>query len=333
MAEYSLWLAADSNVTAQVYAEIISVESGGSSVVRAEGTAAGGSVQWSGIDLNSASFSSSAAGKALAAAIDQLATSVHNALLSPVAEAAPSEASPTETSMDSADTAESTPPAEAAAADSDEELQQLIAQAEEVVANGTGDADSLQSVSSGLQKVKAALTSKASLIQGGSDPTSGDQEVTAAKSELQAALTTLNEQTAASNTGSEEVAEPTGEKKSLLSSIDQRASEALGLLQKIQEMRAAFRGLKGDPNVGGSSAGSEQSTEDVSGIVMEGGQPLAGVEVIDKDSKVTAITAPDGSYTLKSLKAGKLSNLVLKKNGKQLGGWPSRAPARTTRSS
>ncbi|MCM3872272.1 MAG: carboxypeptidase regulatory-like domain-containing protein [Pyrinomonadaceae bacterium] len=310
--------ATDSNVTAQLYAEIISVESGGSSVVRAEGTSVGGSIQWSGIDLNSASFPSSATGKALAAAIDQLATSVHNALLSPVAEASPTEVSPAETSTDSGETTESTTPADAAAADADEELQQLIAQAEEVVANGSGDANSLQSVSSGLQKVKAALTSKASLIQGGGDPTSGDQEVAAAKSELQSALTTLNEQAAASSTSSEEVTEPTGEKKSLLSSIDQRASEALGLLQKIQEMRAAFQGLKGNTNVGDASEGSGQPTEDVSGVVMEDGQPLEGVEVIDKDSKVTAITAPDGSYTLKSLKAGKLSNLVLKKNGKQL---------------
>jgi len=314
--------AADSNVTAQVYAEIISVESGGSSVVRAEGAAAGGNIQWSGIDLNGASFSSSAPGKALAAAIDPLATSIHNALLSPVAEVSPAEVSPAETSTDSAETAESTSPVEAAAADADEELQQLIAQAEEVVANGSGDANSLQSVSSGLQKVKAALTSKASLIQGGGDPTSGDQEVAAAKSELQAALTTLNEQAAASNSGSEEVTEPTGEKKNLLGTIDQRASEALSILQKIQEMRAAFSGMKGDSSGGesgeGAVEGSEQATEDVSGVVMESGQPLAGVEVVDKDSKVTAITAPDGSYTLKSLKAGKVSNLVIKKNGKQL---------------
>ena len=246
--------------------------------------------------------------------------------------------SPAETSTDSSETAEATPPADAAAADADEELQQLIAQAEEVVANGTGDANSLQSVSSGLQKVKAALTSKASLIQGGGDPTSGDQEVAAAKSELQSALTSLNEQAAASNTISEEVTEPTGEKKSLLGAIDQRASEALGILQKIQEMRAAFRGMKGDAN-GGESAdsasveGSEQATEDVSGVVMEAGQPLAGVEVVDKDSNVTAITAPDGSYTLKSLKAGKISKLVLKKNGKQLAVGPGPSLERTTRCS
>ena len=76
--------ATDSNITAQLYAEIISVESGSVSVVRAEGTAAGGSIQWSAIDLNSASFSSSAPGTALAAAIESLATSIHQALLSPL---------------------------------------------------------------------------------------------------------------------------------------------------------------------------------------------------------------------------------------------------------
>lgn len=307
----------ESNVTAQLYAEIISVESGTVTVVRAEGTGAGGSIQWSGIDLNSASFSSSGPGTALTAATESLATSIHQALLGPVVEA-----SPAGTSVDSEGTVETTSPVDAAAADADEELQQLIAQAEELVASGSGDADSLQSVSSGLQKVKAALASKASLIEGG-DQTGGDQEVSAAKSELQAALTALNEQAASVSETGEEV-QPTGEKKSLLGAIDQRASEALGILQKIQEMRAAFRGMKGDPNGGEAAAegsdveASEQPTEDVSGVVMEEGQPLAGVEVSAKNSNVTAITGPDGSYTLKSLPAGKLSNLVLKKNGKQV---------------
>ena len=164
----------------------------------------------------------------------------------------------------------------------------MIAQAEEIVASGAGDAERLQSVSSGLQKLKAALGSKASLIEKGGDPTASDQEIAAAKTEIQAALTALNEQAASVDASSEEVTAPTGEKKSLLGTIDQRASEALGILQKIQEMRAAFRAIKEDPNAGDAAAegapveASEQPTEDVSGVVMEAGQPLAGVEVIDQ---------------------------------------------------
>jgi hypothetical protein len=69
---------------------------------------------------------------------------------------------------------------------------------------------------------------------------------------------------------------------------------------------------------GSTGETSEQATEDVSGVVMQAGQPLAGVAVTVEGSGVTAITGPDGSYTLKALPAGKLSTLVLKQNGKQL---------------
>lgn len=311
-----------SNITVQIYAEVISVESGAVNVARAEGTAAGNSIQWSKVDLNSAGFSATALGTAFAAAIDSLAASVHNTLLSPVADASPAGLSPAETLTDGGETAGSTSPAEVAAADADEELQQLIAQAEEVVANGTGDANSLRAVSSGLQKVKAALTTKASMIKDGGDPTNGDQEVAVAKSELQAALTSVTEQTT-SKTGLTEAAEPAGEKKSLLGTIEQRASEALGILQKIQEMRAALRGIKGGANGGESAEGtgiesSAQPTEDISGVVMDEGEPLAGVEVTVKDSGVTAMTGPDGSYTLKAVPSGRPSTLVLRKKGKQV---------------
>ncbi len=308
-----------SNITAQLYAEIISVESGAVSVVRAEGTAAGGGIQWSRIDLNSASFSSSGPGTALAAAIESLAVSIHQAMLTPLVEVAP-----VANSVSGAGTIEPTPPVDAAAADADEELQQLIAQAEEVVGSGAGDTDQLKSVSAALQKLKAVLTSKASLIEGGADPTESDQEIAAARTEMQAALTALTEHSAPVAANSEEVTPPTGEKKNLLGTIDQRATEVLGILQKIQEMRAAVRGAKEDPYVGDAGPegppleASEQPTEDVSGVVMQSGQPLAGVEVTDTDSDATAITAPDGSYTLKALPAGKLSTLILKKDGKQL---------------
>src|SRR6266545_2393516 len=305
-------------ITVQLYSEIISVESGAVSVVRAEGTAAGGGIQWSRIDLNSASFSSSGPGTALAAAIESLAVSIHQAMLTPLVEVAP-----VANSVSGAGTIEPTPPVDAAAADADEELQQLIAQAEEVVGSGAGDTDQLKSVSAALQKLKAVLTSKASLIEGGADPTESDQEIAAARTEMQAALTALTEHSAPVAANSEEVT-PTGEKKNLLGTIDQRATEVLGILQKIQEMRAAVRGAKEDPYVGDAGPegppleASEQPTEDVSGVVMQSGQPLAGVEVTDTDSDATAITAPDGSYTLKALPAGKLSTLILKKDGKQL---------------
>lgn len=51
---------------------------------------------------------------------------------------------------------------------------------------------------------------------------------------------------------------------------------------------------------------------------MQAGEAVAGVEVVDEASGIAAITGPDGGYTLKALPSGKLSNLALKKNGKQL---------------
>jgi hypothetical protein len=295
------------NVNARLYAEIISVESGAVTVVNAEGAGTGsgaamGAIQWSTIDLNSASFASSAPGAALAAAIESLANSLHEAITGPAAsgEAAPSNTTGTANPVDTA------------AAETEDELRQLIAQAEEVVASDSGDADRLKPLSSALQKLKSALVSKASLVESGGDSTQSDQEIAAAKNELQSALTVVTEQAASTSANSEEATPTTGEKKSLLSAIDQRAGEALGLLQKIQEIRAALKG--------GASASedSEQGTGDVSGVVMQEGQPLAGVEVTDQVSGLTAMTRQDGSYTLKGLAAGKLSNLVLKKNGKQL---------------
>lgn len=313
-----------SRVTARLYAEIISVESGTVSVVNSEGTGAGtgaatpGAIKWSAIDLNSASFASSAPGTALAAAIESLARTLHQALAAPAPSVEDSAATTSSSAADSVSSVNS------AAAEADDELRQLIAQAEEIVANGSGDTDRLKPVSSALQKLKSALASKASLIEGGADPASSDQEIAAAKNELQSALTVVTEQAASTSANSEEVTPQTGEKKSLLGAIDQRATEVLGILQKIQEMRAAVRGAKEDSYVGDASAegspieASEQPTEDVSGVVMQLGQPLAGVEVIDTDSDATAITAPDGTYTLKALPAGKLSTLILKKDGKQL---------------
>lgn len=289
----------ETSAAIQLYADIISVETLSVKTVRVEGTSA-------------------EKDQALSNAIGQLAELVHEAIVSPERDPAP------EPGPESGDASQQDDPKDVVAAESDEELQQLIAQAEEVVASGAGDTERLKPVSSALQKLKTALASKASRIEGGADPTGSDQEIAAAKNEMQAALTTLNEQAASVAANSEEAAAPTGEKKSLLGIIDQRAGEVLGILQKIQEMRAAFRGAKEDPNVGDAAPEgsplevSEQPTEDVSGVVLQSGQPLAGVEVTEQDSDATTITGPDGSYTLKALPAGKLSNLVLKKNGKQL---------------
>jgi protocatechuate 3,4-dioxygenase beta subunit/TolB-like protein len=303
-----LSLTADEQITAQVYLEIITVETGETSVIRSEGSGGPGAIEWSTIDLNKTSYSSSPVGKALTSAIDSLVMQLHQALSAPV-DSTSSEAT-SETPTSSIDTA---------TAETDEELQQLIAQAEEVVSSGSGDESTLTSVREGLRKLKTALTTKASAIEGGGDPTAADQEIASAKSELQSVLSTLAEQAQVSS-GSESVeGEATsGEKRSLLGMIDKYAGEAIGILQKIQEMRSAYRGATAEAAVEGEQVEVSEATEDVSGVVLEMGQPLAGVEVVDKETEVKAITGPDGSYTLIGLPAGKLTTLVIKKDGKQL---------------
>ena len=302
-----------SNVKARVYAEIISVDSGAVSIVNAEGTGASGGggsrgELWRAIDLNSPSFASSAPGAALTAAIDSLANSLHQTIYTQ-----PSDG-PSAASENSGETTEPAPSTETASAESDDELRQLIAQAEEIVANSSGDTERLRPVSSALDKLKAALVSRASGIENGADPTKSDQEIAAAKTELQSAVTVVTEQSASSSANSEEATPAAGEKKSLLGKIDQRASDVLGLLHKIQELRAGIRGVQ-DGATPGDGTGQ---TEDVSGVVMQEGDAVAGVEVVDEVSGIAAITGPDGGYTLKALPSGRLSNLVLKKNGKQL---------------
>ena len=223
------------SVNARLYAEIISVESGTVDVVNGQGSGTGtaataNGIQWSAVDLNGTGFTSTAPGSALASAIDSLAKSIHESIGAPApaaTEGSPPTTNPTVTSE----------PAEAvdtAAPEADQELQQLVSQAEEFVASGSGETEGLKPVSSALEKLKSALTSKASQIEAGADATAADAEIASARTELGTALTSATEAAAGAETGSAEGAAPTGEKKGLLGSIDKVATEALGILQKIQ---------------------------------------------------------------------------------------------------
>src|SRR5688500_6260170 len=172
---------------------------------------------WRAIDLNKASLASSAPGAALTVAIDSLANSLHQAI-----HAQPSDGI-SAASENSGETTGPAPSADTAAAESAVESRQLITQADQIAANSSGDTESLMPVSSALDKLKTALASRASVIQNGADPTNSDQEIVAAKTELQSAVTVVTEQSASSSANSEEATPATGEKKSLLGKIDQRA--------------------------------------------------------------------------------------------------------------
>lgn len=278
--------------------------------------------------------------QALSSAIEQLAESIHQAIVSPVSEAAAPEESPQDTSGATHQPDNSAASAEVDAAETDEELQQLIAQAELLVADGSSaSGERLSSLSKALESLKAALEAKATLLEEGKDATSADQEIAQQKDILQNSLSSLveSEMPGAADAPGEQVEQDeqaSGEKKGLLARIDGYAGEALSIIQKIQEIRAAFRGAIGNSEqieTSGSAStdevplsgeevplSTEESTEEISGVITEMGEPVAGVTVTEPESGASAETDSNGSYALEGIPAGRLAKLVVMKSGKQM---------------
>jgi len=287
----------DASASVQLYADVVSVETSGIKSVRAEGI---------GSDKD----------KALQNAIGQLAELIHQAIISPAPENEQPQA-PDDISTES-------DPKDVDAAESDEELQQLIAQAETLVTDGSnGNAERLASLSESLATLKAALKSKATLLEAGKDTESADQKIAAQKEKLQAALSSLSQDESSGQSDDTQIEQPSGEKKNMLARINEYAGEALGIIQKIQEMRAAFRsGSKGDHLEGVSepdpASPAMEPTEEISGVVTEMGEPVGGVTVTEPESGANATTDSDGSYALQGVAAGRLTNLVLTRSGRQL---------------
>ncbi|HEX6624557.1 MAG TPA: carboxypeptidase regulatory-like domain-containing protein [Pyrinomonadaceae bacterium] len=319
-------------VVAQVYAEVVSVEDGELRGVRAEGGGAD-------------------AGAALNAAVEKLAAEVYRAVVSPSGDAAdgaqappPSgESDPEAPAPSSADegaapaTAETQGESDAEAAgavEADEALQQLIAQAESLAASGAGSADSLGALNRALEGLQRALAAKAARLEQAQDTARADADIASRRQELEGAVSRLTEEAAAAGTtdagdGAAEGEQTSGEKKKLTTSINDFLGESLSILQKIQEMRALLRGAGEeqssaggdvgaggeDGDAGGASAPAEEATEEVSGVVTEGGEPVEGLSVTEAESGRSTTTGADGTYTLKGVPAGRLTNLVLTKAG------------------
>jgi hypothetical protein len=320
----------ETRATIQIYADVISMETSKQTSSRAEG--AGSQQSNKQVDLNSINFTSnefrnSAIGQALSSAIEQLATAVYQAMTAP--QETPQAINPTPTESNPASDTSSTSPTEAAqSAETDEELQQLIAQAEAITSNNAGaSTDSLNAINQGLQNLKAALTAKAQLLEQAKDTTPADQQIMMRKQELQTAISTAMQQVSTSDP-STTVQQPTGEKKNLLASIGGYLGDAVGIMQKIQEMRSLLRSgnesYSSNQNTptytgGDQSIPYEEPTTEVNGVVTEGGSPVEGATVTEPESGATATTDSNGSYKLKGVAAGRLAKLVIAKTGKQVG--------------
>lgn len=315
----------ETKIGVQLYASITSMESATDNNVRADGsgTQKGPVAELSSVDLKTAGFRGSALDQALSAATEQLASAIHDAI---AASASTTAATITTTSDSSAGTTD-TEAAQAAAAD--QELQQLIAQAESTLAgNPNSSTENINALRQALEGLKSALAAKASSLQENKDTGAADQEIATRKQEMQTALASLTAEASASDASAQ--IQPSGEKKSLLARIGDFAGEATSLLQKIQELRSALRSLREDQSANQGApqdptspqdpgAQTEQTTGEVTGTVTEDGNPVGGAVVSTQETDASATTDINGLFTLKGLSPGRLVQLTVTKNGRTIG--------------
>jgi hypothetical protein len=309
------------SVLVELYADVITIGTGEVSSMRSEGTAggAGPTIDWRSVRAGAGSTQATPLEQAISMAAEKLASSLHQAINSPPAaaaqteiEAPPSEATPTSS------------PVQQSSMNEDDELQQMIAQAESLISGETaGNDQSFEALKQALSSLKAGLESKAGLMEQAGDTSQADREISAGKEGLRAALSALTEQAASSDASAAESQPSSTEKKSVLAKISEYSGEALNILQKIQEMRSLFRSNRDDQqslviSEGEAGAPVNESTGDVGGVIVEDGVPVEGATVTDSVSGTSSITESDGSYNLTGLVAGRLANLVVTRSGKRI---------------
>lgn len=284
-------------VTTQIYAEVIAADTGSVvSTVRAEGKA----TQAGPIELQSVATT-----LAFGSAIAKLADSIHRAVTTPVVATEPAPPIAEQPAL-----AEELQPAE-----SDAELQQLIADAESILSTGTSASTAgITAVTQALGKLQTALTEKVTSLQSGQDTARVDARIATARQALETAVAQVTaEVTAAPETPLVEVERPTAERRTLLASVDEAASQALSILEKVQQMRAALRGEPSTPT-DTSAPPAEESVSEATGVVLdESGSPVAGAEVTDPGSGARAVTDSSGVYHLRGLLSDRAIDLVVRK--------------------
>ena len=373
-------------VSIQLYAQVISVESADIKSVRAKGvgTQRGAypstNIPWEAIDVSGGEFQYSAPGMALLNAVEQLAGSVHEAVVSPFQ-------GTVETGVPGRQTGEGegyqTPEEQeyqteeyqttgdqeyeygdeyqtggeeedyysyqdedADETESEEDLQQLIYQAEELIYNSSAGSEDLGALSQALEKLKESLNQKVTLMEQGGDTSQVEQDISQQKQELQRIISKITEE-AYSGESEYEYETPSEEKKSLLSSVGGYLDDSLNIIEKIKEIRSTLRGARDEGEIAGddeygyesedggtvesdSESGAEgldeyaegepeeEPSEEVTGVVTEDGSPVEGVTVTDPETGVSTTTDSSGYYNLGKIPAGRLSEIVISKQGKEL---------------
>ena len=334
----------DSKVTVQLYADIISADTSALvTTVRAEGSAtqSGAAPQLSALDVKNDQFPASGVGQALTSAIAQLADSVHQAISGTGTGPTTSDTGQvaTQTQPDTAQPTTQTDAAKTAEADTD--LQQLITQAESLLSSSANPSgQSATAASQDLQALKAALESKATLMQSGQNTSQADQEIATQRQALQTAVAQMTTEAAAassSGTVSTNTEQQQGTpKKNFLDKINDSAGKALGFLQQIQQIRTTLQSLKessastnqtttggststtGQTNSGNTGA-TEQQLGEVNGVVTDqNGTPIPSAQVAEQTSGTSSSTDNNGQYDLKGLLANQIATLVVTAGGKTM---------------
>lgn len=295
------------------------------------------------------------AGRALESAVTSLASVIHETLSAPprsdlpadapiATEAATGEPAPEADEEQESTTDASDEPAQVA----DEDLEQLIAQVESVLqTEGPRGSARLASLERALSRLQETLDTKAAQLESGEETSTTDAQLSVRRGELESALTQAESANGPGADGSADASLESGPPSAdLLDRANAFVDQTLSLLLKIQELRAAFAGDREEPllaagadsndDAGGErtlasvEAGSdpanaleagendsgEQSLEEVSGLVLEEGAPVAGVVVAEEGTGVHATTDRDGSYTLRGLPAGIAARLNVLRSGR-----------------
>ena len=277
---------------AQVYADIFSVDAATVKRVEAEGVGVQKgndiAIQLGSADFGSREFHYTSVGQALSKAIDQLAALINQAIgsseMSPDKRPLPDDTSPYKPPQDSPDVptedSESDPGknGEAQEAQADEELQQLIAQAQECLngLNAAKDGEKINALIEALRGLTSALEAKAKLLEQGklSETDQTDQEIDAKEQELQDAVDQSLPQDQPEDLGPSENVSSSAESK--FDRVVKYVEFGFSVLEKIFDLRARFRGITQDfgayqPNadLGEWDTPSEESLEEVNGNVFE----------------------------------------------------------------
>ncbi len=184
-------------------------------------------------------------------------------------------------------------------AQQDEELQQLIADAEAALAAGGLTDSALKDVDRALKDLSSVLAEKNDLVQRDESTERIDARIAERSERLRSVLSN------AATTGGEYVEEAPEEQRDILARASETADEALSLIQKIKDARALIWGSRDEEEATASQeeygAAEEETTGEITGAVIDEQGPVAGAEVVDEETGTSATTGEDGTFVLQAI--------------------------------